>query len=226
MDRRKSIKTIAVGTLSAGVLLDAGCKQPENKVAETKPANGAIPGSPAEGPAREPQEKERYEKLVGEKFFNEHEMATIAVLADIIIPKDDVSGSATEAKVPDFIEFIVKDQPYHQVPVRGGLRWLDLQSMTRFEKAFKDCTAEQQIQIVDDIAYPERAKPEMSQGVAFFNHMRDLTASGFYSSEMGIKDIGYAGNQPNQWNGVPDDVLKQYGVAYTEKELKECVTFT
>jgi len=226
MDRRKSIKTIAVGTLSAGILLDAGCKQPENKVADAKPANGAIPGSPAEGPAREPQEKERYEKLVGEKFFNEHEMATIAVLADIIIPKDDVSGSATEAKVPDFIEFIVKDQPYHQVPVRGGLRWLDLQSMTRFEKAFKDCTAEQQIQLVDDIAYPERAKPEMSQGVAFFNHMRDLTASGFYSSEMGIKDIGYAGNQPNQWNGVPDDVLKQYGVAYTEKELKECVTFT
>ena len=226
MDRRKSIKTIAVGTLSAGVLLETACKQPDNKTSEAKAADATKTGTPPEGPAREPVEKERYEKLVGEKFFTEHEMATIALLVDIIIPKDEVSGSATDAKVPDFIEFIVKDQPYHQVPVRGGLRWLDLQCMTRFEKPFKDCTSQQQIQVVDDIAYPEKAKPEMSQGVSFFNHMRDLTASGFYSSAIGIKDIGYMGNQPNQWNGVPDDVLKQYGLAYTEKELKECVSYT
>jgi hypothetical protein len=66
----------------------------------------------------------------------------------------------------------------------------------------------------------------MQQGVAFFNLMRDLTASGFYTSPIGVKDIGYVGNAPNQWNGVPDDVLKQYGLAYTEKELKECISFT
>ena len=66
----------------------------------------------------------------------------------------------------------------------------------------------------------------MLQGVRFFDLMRDLTASGFYTSEIGIKDIGYVGNRPNQWNGVPDDVLKQYGLEYTEKELKECISFT
>ena len=65
----------------------------------------------------------------------------------------------------------------------------------------------------------------MKQGVAFFTLMRDLTSTGFYTSEIGVKDIGYKGNVPNQWNGVPDDVLKQYNVAYTEKELKECVSF-
>jgi hypothetical protein len=80
--------------------------------------------------------------------------------------------------------------------------------------------------MVDAIAYPKKAKPEMAQGVAFFNLMRNLVATGFFTSQIGVKDLGYAGNVPNQWNGVPDDVLKQYGMAYTEKELKECVSFT
>jgi len=106
------------------------------------------------------------------------------------------------------------------------LRWLNLHSYNRFEKSFKDCSAQQQLEIVDEIAYPGKAKPEMSQGVAFFNKMRDLVSTGFYTSEIGVKDIGYLGNTPNQWKGVPDDVLKQYGVAYTEKEIKECVTFS
>ncbi|MEY3687906.1 MAG: hypothetical protein RIR84_747, partial [Bacteroidota bacterium] len=73
--------------------------------------------------------------------------------------------------------------------------------------------------------YPQKAAPEVAQGVAFFNLMRNLTATGFYTSKIGVEDIGYKGNQPNQWNGVPDDVLKQYGVAYTEKENKECVKY-
>jgi hypothetical protein len=147
-------------------------------------------------------------------------------LADIIIPKDAVSGSATDAKVPDFIEFIVKDMPEHQTPMRGGLRWINIEALKRFNKSFPELTHEQQIAIVDDIAYPEKARPEMKQGVAFFNLMRDLTTTGFYTSEIGVKDIGYMGNLPNQWNGVPADVLKQYGVAYTEKEEKECVKFS
>jgi len=169
------------------------------------------------------EEAEYEKKLEAETFFTTHEMATIALLADIIIPKDDISGSATEAGVPAFIEFIVKDMPQHQIPMRGGLKWLDLQCFERYQKAFKDCSNQQQIEMVDEIAYPETAKPEMKQGVAFFNLMRNLTASGFYTSEMGVKDVGYMGNKPNQWNGVPDDVLKQYGISYTEKELKECI---
>ena len=136
-----------------------------------------------------------------------------------------VSGSASDAKVPEFIEFIVKDMPDHQVPMRGGLRWLDLQCLKKYEKAFKDCTSEQQIEMVDEIAYPKKAKPEMEQGVAFFNLMRNLTVTGFYTTEIGCDDVGYVGNRPNQWNGVPDDVLKQYNLAYTEKELKECISY-
>lgn len=172
----------------------------------------------------------KYEKeiLAKEKFFTPEEMTTITVLADIIIPKDAVSGSASDAKVPAFIEFIVKDMPQHQVPMRGGLRWLDMHCLKKYEKAFKDCTPAQQIEMVDLIAYPERAKdkPELKPGVSFFSLMRNLTATGFYTSEEGVKDIGYAGNKPTQWNGVPAEVLKQYNVAYTEKEIKECISFT
>lgn len=216
MDRRKSLKAIALGTVSTGLLLDA-CKTADEK---GNPETAVIPESTID---RTPEEKAAYKKLISETFFEAHEMATIAVLCDIIIPADEVSGSATQAKVPDFIEFIVKDKPQHQTPMRGGLKWLDVQSNKNFEKPFIDCNREQQISLIDQIAYPKKAKPEMQQGVAFFNLMRNLTATGFYTSEIGIKDIGYKGNTPNQWAGVPDDVLKQYNLAYTDKELKECV---
>jgi|SRR5688500_10942160 len=172
-----------------------------------------------------PEEIEYNKSLREEKFFTEDEFETIVVLGDIIIPKDDVSGSASDAKVADFIEFIVKDMPSHQTPMRGGLRWLDLQCLNRYEKPFKDCSSEQQIQMVDQIAYPNKAKPEMRQGVKFFNLMRNLTVTGFYTTEMGYEDVGFVGNRPNQWNGVPPEVLKQYNMAYTEKELKECISF-
>ncbi|NML21572.1 gluconate 2-dehydrogenase subunit 3 family protein [Pseudoflavitalea sp. G-6-1-2] len=220
MDRRKSLKALAVGTISAGVLLEVACKDDKKKDEKAKPASDG-----ASTLDRTPEETERYKEITSKTFFTAAEMATITVLADIIIPKDEVSGSASEAKVPDFIEYIVKEMPQHQIPMRGGLRWLEMQCLKRFNKSFVDCDEKQRIEVVDDIAYPAKAKPEMAQGVAFFNLMRNLTASGFYTTEMGCNDIGYAGNKPNAWNGVPDDVLKQYGMAYTEKEMKECAQY-
>lgn len=218
MDRRKSLKLMAWGTIGTGVFMEA-CKQSDKKATVEKAAQG----DPFAKINRMPEELEAYKKMIADKFFTPHEMQTIAVLSNIIIPRDQVSGSATDAKVPDFIEFIVKDKPELQTPMRGGLLWLDMQSAKRFGKAFKDSSSQQQIQIVDDIAYPAKAKPGMQQGVSFFNLMRNLTATGFYTSEIGVKDIGYMGNQPTKWNGVPDDVLKQYGLSYSEKEMRECI---
>ena len=221
MDRRKSLKLIA-GSVATTAFL-AACKTDEKKV------------KAAESPAafdnktysldRAKEELERENKLAGEKFFNDHEMAGIAVLCDIIIPKDEISGSATDAKVPEFIQFIVNDMPEHQTPMRGGLRWLDMQCLNKYNNDFKNCSSSQQIAMVDEIAYPKKAKPQMKPGVSFFNLIRNLTTTGFYTSRIGIADIGYKGNTPNQWNGVPGDVLKQYNMAYTDKELKECVSF-
>ena len=211
MDRRKSIKAMILGTVSTAVLVEA-CKSSATTVAEVNMDD------------RMQEEKDYLVKVKAQpNFFTEHEMATITLLSDIIIPKDAVSGSATDAKVPEFIEFIVKDMPDHQVPMRGGLKWLDLHSYKKHSKAFTECSSKEQIGIVDEIAYPEKAAPELAQGVSFFNKIRDLVTTGFYTAEIGVKDLGYMGNVPNMWAGVPDEVLKQHGLAYTEKELKECI---
>jgi gluconate 2-dehydrogenase gamma chain len=223
MDRRKSIKTLVVGGVSSAALLEA-CKLADKTEAPAAATAGET-ATPEFTLNRMQEEKDYYNKIIQDKFFSESELASIAILADIIIPRDEVSGSATDAKVPEFIEFIVKDMPEHQVPMRGGLRWLDMQCLSRYEKAFKDCSQTQQMEIVDAIAWPKKAKPGMGPGVAFFSLMRNLTATGFYTTEIGMKDVGYIGNVPNQWNGVPEDVLKQYNLAYTEKELKECISF-
>jgi gluconate 2-dehydrogenase gamma chain len=220
MDRRKSIKALLIGGVSAGALIEA-CQPSDKKTEETKPAETAN----ASGINRMKEEQAYEKELLSTTFFTPHEMATITILADIIIPKDEVSGSASDAKVADFIEFIVKDMPEHQTPMRGGLRWLDMQCLKRFDNSFRDCSHDQQMQMIDEIAWPKKAKPEMAQGVSFFNLVRNLTATGFYTSEIGVKDVGYMGNVPNQWNGVPADVLKQYNLSYSEKELKECVSF-
>ena len=209
MKRRESLKVIGLGALSAGLLLES-CQPETSQPAEAQ----VIPAKETEESTagREAFEIARDKKLHAETFFTPHEMATITVLGDIIIPKDDRSGSASDAKVPEFIEFIVKDIPEHQLPMRGGLRWLDLQCSSRYQHAFVDCTPAQQLEMVTAIAYPLKAAPELRQGVVFFNRMRDLTTTGFYTSKMGIADLGFVGNAPNQWAGVPADVLRQYGM--------------
>lgn len=209
MNRRESLKAIGLGTLSAAAFLEA-CKTNDQKKAEDTSATSV--GDPDYNATRQPKEIEREKKLYAEKFFDEHEMATITVLGDIIIPKDHVSGSASDAGVPDFIEFIVKDMPDHQTPMRGGLRWLDMQCFNRYGQSFVDCSDTQQIEMVTEIAYPLKAKPGMQPGVSFFNLMRNLTATGFFTSKIGIADVGYMGNTPGKWTGVPADVLKQYGM--------------
>jgi gluconate 2-dehydrogenase gamma chain len=209
MNRRDSLKALGLGAVSATMMLDA-CKPNGDKLAEDD-ADIKKAGVDT-GDSRLPNEIARDKKLAAEKFFNDHEMATITVLGDIIIPKDARSGSASDAKVPDFIAFIVNDMPDHQTPMRGGLRWLDLQCLNRYDKTFVDATSAQQMEMVNEIAYPKKAKPEMQQGVSFFNLMRNLTATGFFTTKMGIEDLGYVGNAPNTWTGVPADVLKQYGM--------------
>jgi hypothetical protein len=222
MDRRKSLKLIVTGAVAAPIAI-AGCNTGDDKK-ET-----ALAEEPKFDLDRNPDEI-AYEKalLAKGRFFTDHELATMTILCDMIIPQDEISGSASEAKVPEFIDFIVQEMTQHQVPLRGGLRWLDMFCIKKYEKAFKDCTPGQRTEIADLIAYPERGKdkPELAPGIRFFSLARDLTATGFYTSAIGVKDLGYMGNKPTQWNGVPQEVLDQYKVAYTEKELAECVSFS
>jgi len=209
MNRRESLKAIGLTTVATALLVETGEAQQRTQHKVATPTHHE-PQVDTQG--RQPFEIERDKKLFAEKFFSAHEMATIAVLADIIIPRDAKSGSATDAGVPAFIEFIVKDQPDHKTPMRGGLLWLDVECAKQFGKKFIECSHAQQTELVSQIAYPKKAKPEMHHGVVFFNRMRDLTATGFFTSKIGLADIGYMGNQPNQWKGVPEDVLRHYGM--------------
>jgi gluconate 2-dehydrogenase subunit 3-like protein len=166
------------------------------------------------------------------KFFTRHEYQTVKVLADYIIPRDAHSGSASDAGAPQYIDFVLSDQtpppgppnPTRrfyvaptgpQINMRGGLAWLDNECAKRFGagKSFLTSSDAQRRQILDDIAWPAKAKPELSHGVAFFTRMRDMTAAGFFSSKMGVQDLRYMGNVPQaKWDGCPPEVLRKLGV--------------
>jgi hypothetical protein len=151
------------------------------------------------------------------KFFTPHEWETVRVLVDLIIPRDERSGSATDAGVPEFMDFILTDRPEGQTAIRGGLAWLDTECRRRFGKTFVACAAAEQSAVLDDIAWPDRAKPEHSHGVAFFNRFRDLAASGFWSSKMGVEDLRYMGNVAvAEWRGCPPAALEKLGVSYDD----------
>jgi gluconate 2-dehydrogenase gamma chain len=151
------------------------------------------------------------------KFFTRHEYDTVRLLADLVIPRDERSGSASDAGVPEFMDFLMQDQPSRQTAMRGGLAWLDAECRRRFGNPFLDCSDPQRRALLDDIAWPARAPAELSQGVAFFNSFRDLTASGFWSSKMGIEDLGYVGNTVvPEWTGCPEAQLHKLGVHYDE----------
>ena len=220
MNRRDTIKSLLLSSVAAGIALNGCAPDSSTEVlAESTPSD-----SPHYG--RTDKEKIRDNKLKSEEFLTEHELLTIAVLSDIILPKSDNFGSATDAGVPEFIGFIVKDLPSNKIPLRGGLMWLDNYSNKTFHKAFNRCSPVQQKEICDQIAYPGKTKPELIQGEKFFTLMRNLTLTGYYTTKMGIDDLGYKGNAPNVWDGVPEDVLKSHNMSYDDVWLSKCVDKT
>ncbi len=169
----------------------------------------------AERAARAVAEWRRRGQAYQPKFFTAHEYQTVRILVDLIIPKDERSGSATDAGVPEFMDFIVGDQASRQTAMRGGLAWLDTECRERFGPDFVGCDDGQRRAVLDDIAWPAKARAELSQGVAFFNSFRDLTATGFWSSKVGVEDLGYMGNTVvPEWKGCPDEQLRKLGVSY------------
>lgn len=152
------------------------------------------------------------------RFFTESEWRTVRVLCDLVLPPDDRSVGAVEAGVPEFIDFMMTDDEVpgrreRQVAMRGGLAWINHRSLERFEQDFTQVTEAQRKQVLDEIAWPDSAAPEVSQGVAFFNSFRNLVATGFWTSKVGIEDLDYRGNRfVPDWTGCPDEALEHLGV--------------
>jgi len=220
MKRRETFKYLLAGAVGGAVITTgaSSCKADSTEVAAGDQANEKHYG-------RTPAEIEHDLKVKNEIYLVQHELDTLAVLCDIILPATATAGAASEAGVIEFIDFIVKDLPYHQLPMRGGLMWLDTESNRRFNKEFISLSDAQQIEIIEDIAYPDPdgKKPEMSQGIAFFNLVRNLTVSGYYTTRMGFDDLDIRTNAANVWDGVPAEVLAEYDVDYDKEWLSKCV---
>jgi hypothetical protein len=205
---------------------DAGSAKPISRRAALAlitggPVVAALAWTPAEArQAHEHAEKARAQAAktataFKPKFFTAHEYATVSLLVDLIIPRDERSGSATDAGVPEFMDFMMIDQPRRQVSMRGGLALIDRLSENRFGKRFAAASDAERRQLLDEIAYTSNPDPGLSHHVAFFSSFRDLTASGFWSTKMGIADLQYKGNVfVDEWDGCPETALKKLGVTY------------
>ncbi len=217
MDRRESLRSIILASLAGGLAVHGCAPDTEGPSTETLSAVKHF--------GRTPEEKELIEKLHAEQLLNEHELATITVLCNLILPPREPYGGIVEAEVPEFIEFMAKDIPELQTLLRGGLMWLDHKSNTEFELEFKLASEDQQKQILDEIAYYDPYTPMQEQAleIQFFSLMRNLTLTGYYTSKVGIEELGYKGNMPNIWDGVPQEVLDQHGVSYDEDWLAKCI---
>lgn len=209
MNRRENLKLLFTGSMGAGLLL-TGC-EPEQVAVQNQPVTGGTPGN------RTAEEKALDARLLSEKFFTEDEFKKLNTLVDIIMPAGPDSPSATELKVPEFMEFMMNDQPGNQTPMRGGLMWLDFEADELFGKTFNELSSEEVMKIVDLVAWPDKATPEYSGAVRWFNMLRNLTCSGYFSTQAGWKFMDYKGNQPNAWDGVPQNVLDKYGLSNPEK---------
>jgi len=223
MDRKEYLKLMMAGSLGAGLFMATGCTEEDRKLSEQIISDNEF--SSGDGYGRTEAEKKHDQELFSETFFTDSEKEMVAVLSDIIIPADEVSGSATDSGVVNFIEFMMKDYPPFQVPTRGGLMWLNTLCKKEYGSDFLSCSPEQRMEIIDRIAWPDDATPDMEYGVRFFNRMRNLVSTGFFTSEMGIKDLDYQGNRANFWDGVPDEVLAKHGLSYDDKTLEESIRF-
>lgn len=202
IERRELLKRVGSIPLAAGFVLSAGRLQAAQEHVHNQVAKGgkAKPYTP--------------------KFFTSGEWATVRLLSDVIIPADGRSGSATDALVPEFIDFIlddplaeVRDRERLQTRVRGGLAWLERECSRRCGKGFVEASPDERRPLLDDIAWPAKARPEMEAGAAFFTLFRDLVASGFWSSKTGTDDLRFMGNTfVAEWNGCPPEVLAKAGV--------------
>jgi hypothetical protein len=202
IDRRELLRRVGQVPIAAGLMLSSGRLAAAQEHVH-KQAAKATKGKP-----------------YAPKFFTAGEWATVRVLADIVIPRDARSGSATDALVPEFIDFIVddplaetRDRERLQTRLRGGLAWLERECLRRCGKTFAEASNAERMPLVDEIAWPAKAKPGMEAGAAFFSLVRDLVASGFWSSKMGVDDLKFMGNTfVAEWNGCPAEVLVKAGL--------------
>jgi len=211
IDRRTALKVIAAAAAAPAVI--ASCQQGETDTAASPPAtmNPLAAGTPSDPDLLAPV-------VPWERSLTPDELDTLAALCDLIIPADDRSPAASKLGAHEFIDEWVS-APYDgmkkdKVLVRGGIVWLDGESNRRFGARFRELAADQMTEICDDICYGPDAEPEFQAASRFFDKIRDLTATAFYTTKEGMEDVGYVGNVPlSQWDPPPPEALRHVGLS-------------
>jgi gluconate 2-dehydrogenase gamma chain len=179
VSRRDVLKSLSVGAAASSVLRVIPLQAAEyahSLIASEKAASKAAQYAP--------------------KFFPPAQYKTLRKLCETILPADADCGGALEAGAPEFIDLLTSENRQYQLTLGGGLMWLDSVCTDRYGNAYLDCTAQQQTEVLDRIAYRKNIEqdPGLSQGVEFFAFLRNLTADGFFTSKVGIQYLGYIGN--------------------------------
>lgn len=194
MNRREMLASIAAGAAALSI-------PREGLEAAAAHAHDALE---AEAVAEQQGRQQAY----APKNFTDDEYRLVQLLVDFVIPRDARSGSATQAGVPQFMDFILGEYPGNRTWMKDGIAWMNAECRRRFDKGFISCSDAQRREVLDAIAYPRRARAEDRAGVDFFTRFRNLTSSGFWTSRIGIADIGFLGNRPvGEWVGTPPNVL-------------------
>ncbi len=225
VSRRTTIKWLAASMAVA----HTGCSRDDKQVgAEIPPANGDLllgTAATPDGIAYGTDPDLMNPVVPWSRTMTEAQLATAAVLCDMIIPADEHSPAASTVGVPDFIDEWISapyaeqqgDRPY----VLDGLEWLEATSREKFGSSFSEASEEQKSSLLDSLAYPSANSAQLADQIEFFRRFRFLTTGAFYSSEAGIRDVGYIGNTAivGPYPGPSDEamehlngVLKQLGL--------------
>src|SRR5678816_4634152 len=122
------------------------------------------------------------------QFFASEDYPVIARLVELIIPSDETPG-AREAGVAEFVDFMVAHDPQQQAPMRTGLAWLQDRSQREYTRPFLQLTAAEQAALLEPLAYKAKYRDGEETGREFFRRIRELTVMGFYSSEIGYREL-------------------------------------
>ncbi len=221
MDRRDSIKNLVLGSIGSSILLESCVSSLDNKVLDKiwEYQYG-----------RTPEEKRRDREFLNSSFFSKNELQTIEKIANIVLPPNEF-GDINDAGVVEMFEFIAKDwstpahNQYGEKVLRRGLIVFDELCDKKFGSKLLSCTEEQIKVLFDEISYEDKSLKDQTEGVKLFATYRGMIVTGYFTSEVGIKDLGYKGNTPNVWDGIPDEVLEQYKgiVSYDKEWIDKCV---
>lgn len=219
ISRRGALKVIAAGA----ALGAAGSCAPEEAGQSAESAHETLSGFdplPPSNPmaAGTPTDPDMLAPVVPwEMVLTDEEMRLVAALADVIIPADDRSPAASALGVPDYVNEFVS-APGHEdnlIALRGGLAWLNRTARERFgAEDFPALTLAQKHEICDEICFEPDAPADLKPQARFFDQFRDMASTGFWTTEEGMRDLGYVGNIPlPSFDGPPPEVLEQLGLA-------------